>query len=52
MHQKKDKPLIDTGELRKSITYVVITPQSRLSKSMKTKSQIISKGNKLYDKIH
>ena len=47
----KDKPLIDTGELRKSITYVVVTPQSRLSKSMKTKSQIISKGNKLYDKI-
>lgn len=47
----KDRPLIDTGELRKSITYVVITPKSRLAKSMKMKSQIISKGNRLYNKI-
>lgn len=31
-----DRPLIDTGELRKSITYVVQTPAGRLPKRIKT----------------
>ena len=38
----KDNPLIDTGELRKSITYVVKTPDSRFVSKIK-RSNILGK---------
>lgn len=38
----KDNPLIDTGELRKSITYVVKTPDSRFVRKIK-RSNILGK---------